>query len=333
VVDVLAFAGSLQERLCDSLEALDGEARFDRREVAGTSTPPGAARTRPWVMSHGPAIERAAIHVTHTRAARLPDAAVARRPELAGCAYEAASISAIVHPRNPYAPAGHLNLRHFRAERGGAAATAWFGGGFDLTPCYGFVEDAVSWHRAARAACAPFGPDVYPRFKAQCDDYFFLRHRGEARGIGGLFFDDLRSVGARGSDDLERCFAFVRGVGEAFASAYLPILERRRDTPYGERQRQFQLYRRGRYVEFNLLWDRGTRFGLEAGHPVESLLASLPPLAAWRFDWRAEPGSEEAALAELLQPRDWAELAVDETSAALDEAPAAARSARPRGES
>ena len=325
VAAVHSFARALQERLCGALEALDGTARFDGRDPPDApqeprdgrhEAAPRTAGSNARVMSDGPVVERAAVHVTHTRAPRLPAAAAARRPELAEHGYEAASISAIVHPRNPYAPAGHLNLRFFRAEREGAQPTAWFGGGLDLTPCYGFVEDAVSWHRAALTACAPFGPDLYPRLKRQCDEYFHLRHRAEARGIGGLFFEDLRSFDGNG-DDLERCFDFVRAVGNAFANCYLEILERRAHTPYGERQRQFQLERRGRYVEFNLLWDRGTRFGIESGHAVESLLSSLPPLVAWRYRGEPEPGSEEAALATFLVPRDWAALLNGEHPAEL----------------
>jgi coproporphyrinogen III oxidase len=305
---MLAYVSELQERLCAALETIDGAAPFDRREL---QLPHGGAAW-PCVLSEGPVVERAAVHVTRTCAPSLPSAATTHRPELVGRGYQAASISVIVHPRNPYAPTGHLNLRYFEADGEGEPKMAWFGGSFDLTPVFGFVEDAVAWHRAAREACQPFGQDLYPRFKRQCDEYFVLRHRGEARGIGGIFFDDLRSLAA-GGEDLDRCFDFARSVGETFLHAYLRILERRRDTPWGDRQRQFQLYRRGRYVEFNLLHDRGTRFGLEAGRWAESLLASLPPLAAWRYDWEPEPGSEEAALAGFLLPRDWADLPAEPT--------------------
>jgi coproporphyrinogen III oxidase len=313
---MLAYTERLQERLCGALEALEGDRRFDRRRL---SLPHGGS-TRRHVSSDGAVIERAAVLVTHTRAPALPPTTTSRRPGLAGHPYEAASISVVVHPRNPYAPTGHLNLRYFEAA--GDDAPAWFGGGFDLTPVYGFVEDAVGWHRAAREACAPFGDGLYPRCKRRCDEYFVLRHRGgEARGIGGILFDDLDDLEALGGRDgvagapdaahareLDRCLAFAQRVGDAFAACYLAILERRRDTPWGERQRAFQLWRRGRYVEFNLLWDRGTRFGLEAGHSPESLLASLPPLAAWRHDAEPEPGTEEAAALDLLVPREWAEL-------------------------
>jgi coproporphyrinogen III oxidase len=244
----------------------------------------------------------------------MPQAASERRPELAGRRYEAVSLSLIVHPRNPYVPTSHANYRFFVAHppepaRGGEGAVWWFGGGLDLTPYYGFEEDAVHWHRTVAQACGPYGADLYPRLKQACDEYFFLPHRGEHRGVGGLFFDDLGpdfapEGFARGS--FEGAFAFWRAAGDAFLKAYIPILARRRDTPHGDRERQFQLYRRGRYVEFNLLYDRGTRFGLQAGGRSESILASMPPLVRWVYDFQADPGSPEARLSEhFLQPRDW----------------------------
>jgi coproporphyrinogen III oxidase len=240
------------------------------------------------------------VNFSHTRGAQLPAAATARHPELTGGAFEAVSLSLIVHPRNPYAPTTHANLRLFSAEAPGGASAWWFGGGFDLTPYYGFEEDAVHWHTVARDACAPFGQACYPTLKKACDDYFVLPHRSEARGIGGLFFDDWCEGG------FDASFALQRSVGDAFLPAYMPILERRKDTPHGERERDFQLYRRGRYVEFNLAFDRGTRFGLLAGARTESILASLPPEVRWRYDWQPEPGSPEAALYErFLPPRDW----------------------------
>jgi coproporphyrinogen III oxidase len=248
-------------------------------------------------------IERAAVNFTHTEGAAMPPTATERRPELAGRHYQAVSVSLIVHPRNPYVPTCHANYRAFVADTPGAETPAvwWFGGGFDLTPYYGFEEDARHWHRVARDACTPFGGDWYPRFKQACDAYFHLPHRGEPRGIGGVFFDDLDEGG------FEHCFGFLQSVGNAFVDAYQPILARRKGWPYGERERAFQLYRRGRYVEFNLLYDRGTRFGLQAGARVESVLASMPPLAAWRYDYRPEPGTPEAALySDFLVPRDWA---------------------------
>ena len=231
----------------------------------------------------------------------MPAAASARRPELAGRSFAALGVSLIVHPRNPYAPTSHANLRFFLAARDGVEPIWWFGGGFDLTPYYGFEEDAVHWHRTARTACEPFGQDLYPRFKKWCDEYFFLKHRNEPRGIGGLFFDDFDEGG------FEHSFGFVRSVGDHYLRAYLPLLSRRKHSPYEERERQFQLYRRGRYVEFNLVYDRGTRFGLESGGRIESILVSLPPLVRWQYDWQPEPDSEEARLYEVfLQPRDWA---------------------------
>ena len=291
---VRAYLLDLQDRICAALEAEDGVARF--REERFEAPTGGVARPR--VLEGGPVIEKTAVHFSHTIGKALPAAATERRPELAGRRYEAVSVSLIVHPRNPYAPTSHANVRFFLAH--GEEPVWWFGGGFDLTPYYGFEEDAVAWHRAARDACAPLGSEAHPRFKKWCDEYFYLPHRDEARGIGGLFFDDLDEGG------FERCFAFQRSVGDHYLLAYLPILKRRKATPYGERQREFQLYRRGRYAEFNLLYDRGTRFGLQSGGRVESILASMPPLAAWRYDWHPEPGTPEARLyEEFLRPREW----------------------------
>lgn len=294
IAPVRAYLVDLQDRICAALEAEDGGARFSEEQF--DSETGGLARPR--VLEGGALIEKSAVHFTHTVGKALPAAATERRPELAGRAYEAASVSAIVHPRNPYVPTSHLNVRCF-AARGGEPVW-WFGGGFDLTPYYGFEEDAVHWHRCAREACASLGPGAYPRFKVWCDEYFHLPHRSEPRGIGGLFFDDFDGAG------FERCFAFQRSVGDHYLAAYIPIVQRRKATPYGDREREFQLYRRGRYAEFNLLHDRGTRFGLQSGGRVESILASMPPLAAWRYDWHPEPGTPEARLySEFLRPRDW----------------------------
>jgi len=297
---VTAYLTGLQDRICAALEQADGRARFRRDELPRE----GGGVSRPRVLEDGEFIEKAAVNFTHTYGNRMPPAATDRRPELAGGSYQAVSVSLIVHPRNPYAPTSHANYRCFYATPPGGAAGAqptwWFGGGFDLTPYYGFEEDAVAWHRVARDACAPFGADLYARLKKWCDDYFYLPHRQEPRGIGGLFFDDFDEGG------FERAFAFVRSAGDAYLQAYLPILEKRKATPYGERERSFQLYRRGRYVEFNLLQDRGTRFGLQAATRTESVLASMPPLAAWRYDWHPEPGSpEEKLYTDFLRPRDW----------------------------
>lgn len=292
------FLEGLQTTICDGLEALEGTARFRREELPR----PGGGVSRPRVLEGGDVFEKAAVHFTHTHGAEMPAAATERRPELAGRTYEAISVSLIVHPKNPYVPTCHANYRFFLAHDPiGVAPVWWFGGGFDCTPYYGFEEDAIEWHRTARAACEVHSKDLYPRFKAQCDQYFYLPHRDEPRGIGGLFYDDFDEGG------FARAFALWKSTANAFLEAYRPIVLRRRDTEWGERERDFQLYRRGRYVEFNLLQDRGTRFGLEAGARTESILASMPPLVAWRYDWRPEEGTPEAALyRDFLRPRDWA---------------------------
>ncbi len=309
---VATYFRELQDRICDALVEVDGGA-FDARELRGERR--GVARPR--VLTDGEVIEKAAVNFSHSQGDSLPLAATERRPELAGRSFEATSLSLIVHPRNPYAPTSHANIRFFIAhspegrspeETGDEEEEGWwFGGGFDLTPYYGFEEDAIHWHRTAAEACAPFGDDLYSRYKAACDDYFYLPHRQETRGVGGLFFDDLNRLEQPGElDQFGRCFAFGRSIGDHFLPAYLPILERRKDLQYGERERCFQLYRRGRYVEFNLVYDRGTRYGLQARARTESILASLPPLAAWRYDYAPEPGSPEARLAsDFLVRRDW----------------------------
>jgi coproporphyrinogen III oxidase len=287
----------LQDRICARLEAVDGQARF--REDAWQRDGGGGGRSR--VIASGGVFEKGGINFSHVHGERLPPAASTQRPELAGRSFEALGVSLVMHPENPYVPTSHFNVRFFLAQAPGAPPVWWFGGGFDLTPYYGFEEDAVHWHRTARAACEGFGPGVYPRFKRWCDEYFFLRHRREPRGIGGLFFDDLHEWG------FERCFAFAQAMGAHYPEAYVPLVERRKDTPYGEREREFQLYRRGRYVEFNLLYDRGTLFGLQSGGRTESILMSLPPLVAWRYDWHPDPGTPEARLfQDFLRARDWA---------------------------
>ncbi len=293
---VRAFLLDLQDRICAGLERLEGGARFG--EDAWDRPEGGGGRTR--VLAGGTVFEQAGVNFSHVFGAALPPSASAGRPELAGRGFEAMGVSLVVHPLNPYVPTSHMNVRLFVATRPDAAPVWWFGGGFDLTPCYAFEEDCVAWHRVARDTCAPFGDDVYPRYKNWCDEYFFLKHRNECRGVGGLFFDDLAEWG------FARAFAFQQAVGNADLPAYLPIVERRRATPYGERERDFQLYRRGRYVEFNLVYDRGTLFGLQSGGRTESILMSLPPLVKWRYDWHAEPGSPEARLTDrFLKPRDW----------------------------
>ena len=293
---VRRFLQQLQGEICAALETADGTARF----VADDQQTPGGGISAPWVMSDGAVIERAAVNFTHTVADRLPEAASARRPELAGRAFEAVSLSLIVHPRNPHAPTTHANFRYFQATLAGEAPIWWFGGGFDLTPFYGYDEDAIHWHRTAAAACAPFGEEVYPRLKAACDAYFNLPHRGEARGIGGIFFDDWQEGGA------DTALAFLRSVGEHFLPAYLPILDRRKEQESTEAQRAFQLYRRGRYVEFNLIYDQGTRYGLESSRRIEAVMCSMPPLVRWTYGYEPVPGSPEARLSErYLVPRDW----------------------------
>jgi coproporphyrinogen III oxidase len=246
-------------------------------------------------------MERAGVGFSHVRGAALPPSATQHRPEVAGAPFEAMGVSLVFHPRNPYVPTVHMNVRMLAAGRPGEAPVTWFGGGMDLTPYYGFEEDAAHFHRVNRDALAPFGDDKYPRFKRWCDEYFFLKHRNEPRGIGGVFFDDFSELGFDGS------FAMQRAVGDAFLDAYLPIVRRRRDMPYSERERDFQAYRRGRYVEFNLVWDRGTLFGLQSGGRTESILMSLPPIVKWRYDWKPADGTPEARLySEFLRPRDWA---------------------------
>src|SRR5690625_2219758 len=293
---VKQYLRELQNQICQAIEQADGQARF--QEDIWTRDAGGGGRTR--VLREGAVFEQAGIGFSHVFGSNLPPTASERRPELAGCSWQAMGVSLVFHPRNPYVPTTHANVRFFVAEKPGQAPIWWFGGGFDLTPYYGFIDDAVHWHRSAEQACAPFGADLYPRFKHWCDEYFYLPHRSEPRGIGGIFFDDFDDGG------FDHAYAFMRSVGDAFLPAYMPIVERRRDTPYSERERQFQLYRRGRYVEFNLLEDRGTRFGLQSGGRAESILMSLPPLVRWEYGWQPEPDSPEQALySDFLRPRDW----------------------------
>ncbi|CRI64788.1 Coproporphyrinogen 3 oxidase, aerobic (Coproporphyrinogen III oxidase, aerobic) (Coproporphyrinogenase) (Coprogen oxidase) [Thiocapsa sp. KS1] len=300
---VKTYLLDLQDRICAALRETDGGAGF--REDAWERPGGGGGRTR--IMQDGAVFERGGINFSHVFGERLPPTASANRPELAGRGFQAMGVSLVVHPQNPYVPTSHLNVRFFIAERPDAEPVWWFGGGFDLTPYYGFEEDVRHWHRAAREACLPFGEDVYPRYKDWCDRYFYLKHRDEPRGVGGLFFDDLSEGG------FDHSFAFMRSVAEAYLPAYLPIVKRRWAKQYGDDERAFQKYRRGRYVEFNLVYDRGTLFGLQSGGRTESILMSLPPEVSWRYDYRPEPGSPEAALYErFLKPRDW--LADDATA-------------------
>ena len=297
---VRAYLTGLQDRICTAIEQVDGGARFIEdawsREGVGALLG-GGGRTR--ILRDGAVFEQAGIGFSDVAGTTLPPSATAARPELAGAAWRAAGVSLVFHPRNPHVPTTHANVRHFRAEKDGEVVAWWFGGGFDLTPFYPFDEDVRHWHRTARALCEPFGGEArYDAHKRWCDDYFFLRHRNEARGVGGLFFDDLH-------DDFETDFAYLRAVGNGFLDAYLPIVERRKDTPYGEREREFQLYRRGRYVEFNLVYDRGTLFGLQSGGRAESILMSLPPRVRWEYGYTPDAGSDEARLLDYLRPRDW----------------------------
>jgi len=296
VAAVSAYLTDLQDRICQALELIDAKKNF--REDTWQREEGGGGRSR--VLEEGGVFEKAGINFSHVRGSRLPASATAHRPELAGRCFEALGVSLVIHPRNPHVPASHANVRFFVAEKQGEEPVWWFGGGFDLTPYYGFEEDAVHWHHTARQACQPFGETIYPRFKKWCDEYFFLKHRNEPRGIGGLFFDDFNELG------FERSFALMKSVGDHYIPAYAPIVERRKELPFGERERDFQMYRRGRYVEFNLVYDRGTLFGLQTGGRTESILMSLPPIVKWRYDWHPQPGSKEAELyAEFLRPREW----------------------------
>ena len=287
IASVRDYLLGLQDRIVSAFEAEGGTPFIaDRwvREPGGSLSGDGVSR----LVEGGELIERGGCNFSHVKGTTLPPSATQHRPELAGAGFEALGVSLVMHPRNPHVPTVHMNVRMFAALPEGSEPVVWFGGGMDLTPYYGVEEDAAHFHRVNRDALTPFGADLYPRFKRWCDEYFFLKHRNEARGIGGVFFDDFAELG------FERDFAMTRAVGDAFLPAYLPIVQRRRTTAYGERERDFQLYRRGRYVEFNLVWDRGTHFGLQSGGRTESILMSMPPLAAWRYDWQPEPGTPEA---------------------------------------
>lgn len=286
----------LQDRICAALTETDGEKSFV--EDSWTREEGGGGRSR--VLAEGAVFEKGGVNFSHVMGARMPASATAHRPELAGRSFEAMGVSLVMHPCNPYVPTSHANVRFFIAEKEGEPPVWWFGGGYDLTPYYGFDDDCRHWHQVAEAACKPYGDDVYPKYKHWCDEYFFLKHRNEPRGVGGLFFDDLNEPGFTDS------FAFMRSVGDSYVDAYVPIVKRRLHTPYGERERQFQLYRRGRYVEFNLVYDRGTLFGLQTGGRTESILMSLPPLVRWEYDWQPEPGTPEHRLyTDYLRAREW----------------------------
>jgi coproporphyrinogen III oxidase len=296
VEQVRTYLLELQDSICSALAEEDGTASFITDEWQRPEG--GGGRSR--VLSDGAVLEKAGVNFSHVKGSHLPASASASRPELAGRSFEALGVSLVIHPHNPYVPTSHANVRLFVASKPGEEPIWWFGGGYDLTPYYANKEDCVSWHQVAADACAPFGEEVYSRFKTWCDEYFYLQHRSEPRGIGGLFFDDLNAW------DFETCFAFIRAVGDSYLRAYRPIVQRNKSRPYGERERQFQLYRRGRYVEFNLVFDRGTLFGLQSGGRTESILMSLPPLVRWEYDYSPAPGSPEAELTEFyLLGRDW----------------------------
>ena len=297
IAKVRVWLLDLQSRICETLEGIDGEARFHTDSWDRDSG--GMGRSR--VISNGRVFEKGGVNFSHVFGERLPPSASATRPELAGRSFQAMGVSLVIHPDNPFVPTSHANFRFFIAEKPGEEPVWWFGGGYDLTPYYGFEEDCRHWHQTARAACAPFGEEIYPRMKKDCDEYFYLKHRQEPRGIGGLFFDDFNE------GDFDSCFALVEALGNSYLDAYCPIVERRKDTPWTEENKHFQCYRRGRYVEFNLVFDRGTLFGLQSGvGRIESILMSLPPVVRWDYNWQPTPGTEEARLySDFLHPRDW----------------------------
>ena len=292
---VLEYLESLQDSICNEVAQLDGS---NFSEDQWTRAEGGGGRSR--VLRNGNIFEQAGVNYSRVSGGQLPKAATAQRPDLSGCSFQAAGVSLVIHPQNPNVPTTHCNVRFFMAEPKTGGPIWWFGGGFDLTPYYGFVEDAKHWHETARSACAPLGNEAYPKYKKWCDEYFYLPHRQEPRGIGGLFFDDFNE------HDFTTCFEFTRSVGDHFLPAYMPIVQRRKDLPFTEQQRQFQLYRRGRYVEFNLLYDRGTLFGLQSGGRTESILMSLPPMVRWEYNWSPTKDSPEAELYNVfLKPTDW----------------------------
>jgi coproporphyrinogen III oxidase len=292
---VIEYLKSLQASICDAIEMSDGQHRFvtDRWERPGG----GGGESR--VLRHGNWLEQGGVNFSHVTGTALPPSATQNRPDLAGASFEATGVSLVLHPRNPYIPTTHLNVRFFSAQTAQGEATWWFGGGFDFTRYYPFDSDIRHWHETAQSAVAPFGEALYTEFKKSCDDYFYLKHRHETRGVGGLFYDDFNRLG------FEQSFALTRAVGDAFLKAYLPIVERRRNIPYSDRERAFQLYRRGRYVEFNLVFDRGTLFGLQSGGRTESILMSMPPEVRWEYGYQPEPGTPESRLSDYLTARDW----------------------------
>ena len=298
IAEVKQYLLALQEDICRQLEEEEGQGSFIRDEWQRPAGGGGLTR----VLEGGQIIEKGGVNFSHVYGDHLPPSASAHRPELAGRSFQALGVSLVIHPRNPYAPTSHMNVRLFVAEQAGQAPVWWFGGGYDLTPYYAFEEDCITWHKTAKVACDPHGETLYPRFKRWCDDYFFLKHRHEARGVGGLFFDDFNELG------FDQSLRFIQSVGDSYIQAYRPLLARRKSLPYGERERNFQLLRRGRYVEFNLVYDRGTLFGLQSGGRTESILMSLPAEVAWKYDWHAEPGSAEERLTDyFLKAKNWAD--------------------------
>jgi coproporphyrinogen III oxidase len=295
-VAVKKYLLGLQNGVCSALQAEDTKALFQEDRWSREEGGGGCSRT----IINGNVFEKGGVNFSHVRGTQLPSSATELRPELKGRSFEAMGVSVVMHPENPYVPTAHANVRFFVAEKPGEDPVWWFGGGYDLTPYYGNIDDCQHWHQTAKEACLPFGDDVYPRLKKWCDEYFFLKHRNEPRGVGGLFFDDLNEYG------FDRSFGLMRSIGDSFLEAYLPIVQLRKSTLWGDREREFQQYRRGRYVEFNLVYDRGTLFGLQTGGRVESILMSLPPIVRWKYDWHPEKGSPEAKLYETyLQPREW----------------------------
>lgn len=292
---VITFLKSLQDKICAELEAADGRGKFI--EDNWQRAEGGGGRTR--VLTDGDIIEQGGVNFSVVSGDKLPPSATAHRPELAGRKWQACGVSLVIHPKNPFVPTSHANVRFFVAEKEGEEPVWWFGGGFDLTPFYPFKEDVVHWHQTAKDICQPFGEEVYSEYKKWCDEYFYLKHRNETRGVGGLFFDDLNKW------SFEQCFDYIKAVGAGFIDAYIPLIEKRKATPYDDTHRQFQLYRRGRYVEFNLVFDRGTLFGLQSGGRTESILMSMPPLARWEYNFQANDGSAEAKLQNYLVAQNW----------------------------
>lgn len=295
IESVIEFFKGLQDRICLSLEQADGKGKFV--EDLWTREEGGGGRTR--VLTDGHVIEQGGVNFSVVSGDKLPPSATAHRPELAGRTWQACGVSLVIHPKNPHVPTSHANVRFFIAEKAGEEPVWWFGGGFDLTPFYPVEDDIIHWHQVAKNLCKPYGEQVYAEHKKWCDEYFYLKHRNETRGVGGLFFDDLNHW------DFDTCFNYVKDVGQGYIDGYVPIMNKRKNLPYTEQQRQFQLYRRGRYVEFNLVFDRGTLFGLQSGGRTESILMSMPPLARWEYNYQPEINSEEARLTDYLLPRDW----------------------------